>query len=452
MNRLTRYLSDTHRLRRWSVCLLLAGLLLPLSCFAETVYLSKGGARTLKMNTVIDTVFTTDPEIVDYNLISDREVVIYGIQNGIGEILLVQNDVTRKIQVVVDPLVGKLALQIQDQFPGSTIELKKVGDSYILAGVAVDEESRDAIYQIVGEALGMEAEIKDTTFTTENSGELKIMPLRQYYYKKLQNRMRLPQANQVNVKISVVELNKTYSDSLGIEWGQALDVGNFVLNKLKFNANELTSMIHALGNESVARVLAEPNLSVLSGETADFLVGGEIPMVTSSLNGTTVDYKEVGVRMTIGAKVENSQKVKLMIYQEVSNIDTQTTSTGTSYFLPALKSRKSRTTVELADGESFVLAGLLSETEQEALKKVPFIGDIPVLGAFFRSTSSQREKTELVVVATVNLVRPISSTQVTLPAWQRSSLLERYFNISNVKGSSAEKGVISFIEQGGFIY
>ena len=404
------------------------------------------------MNTVIDTVFTTDPEIVDYNLISDREVVIYGIQNGIGEILLVQNDVTRKIKVVVDPLVGKLALQIQDQFPGSTIELKKVGDSYILAGVAVDEESRDAIYQIVGEALGMEAEINDITIKTEYTGDLKVPSLRQLQYKKLQNRMRLPQANQVNVKISVVELNKTYSDSLGIEWGQALDVGNFVLNKLKFNANELTSMIHALGNESVARVLAEPNLSVLSGETADFLVGGEIPMVTSSLNGTTVDYKEVGVRMTIGAKVENSQKVKLMIYQEVSNIDTQSSSAGTTYYLPALKSRKARTTVELADGESFVLAGLLSETEQEALKKVPFIGDIPVLGAFFRSTSAQREKTELVVVATINLVRPVSSTQVTLPAWQRSSLLERYFNISNVTGSSAEKGVISFIEQGGFIY
>ncbi|WP_294910661.1 type II and III secretion system protein family protein [Tatumella sp. UBA2305] len=452
MNCLTRHLPRCYGLRLWSVALLLAGLLLPLSSFAETLYLSKGGARTLKMNTVIDTVFTTDPEIVDYNLISDREVVIYGIQNGIGEILLVQNDVTRKIKVVVDPLVGKLASQIQDQFPGSTIELRKVGDSYILAGVAVDEESRDAIYQIVGEALGMEAEIKDTTFTTENSGELKITALRQFQYKKLQNRMRLPQANQVNVKISIVELNKTYSDSLGIEWGQALDVGNFVLNKLKFNANELTSMIHALGNESVARVLAEPNLSVLSGETADFLVGGEIPVVTSSSNGTSVEYKEIGVRMTIGAKVENSQKVKLMIFQEVSNVDSQNTSTSTNYILPTLKSRKARTTIELADGESFVLAGLLSESEQEVLKKVPFIGDIPVLGAFFRSTAAHREKTELVVVATVNLVRPISSSQVTLPAWQRSSLLERYFNISNVKGSSAEKGVVNFIEQGGFIY
>ncbi len=436
----------------WLKCLLMFCLLFPLSVAAETLYLSKGGARTLKVNTVIDTVFTTDPEVVDYNLISDREVVIYGLQNGIGEILLVQNDATRKIKVVVDPLVGKLAAQIQDQFPGSTIELRKVGESYVLSGVAVDEESRDAIYQIVGEALGMESETRATEMSTENLGNVNIAMLNRISYKKLQNRMRLPQANQVNVKISVVELNKSYSDSLGIEWGQAGNVGNFVLNKLKFNASELTSMIHALGNESVARVLAEPNLSVLSGETADFLVGGEIPVVTSSSNGSNVEYKEIGVRMTLGAKVENSQKVRLMIYQEVSNIDSQNTSTSESYYLPTLKSRKARTTIELADGESFVLAGLLSESEQEVLKKVPFIGDIPVLGAFFRSTAAHREKTELVVVATIKLVRPVSSTQVTLPAWQRSTLLERYFNIHSLSGDNGGKNVVSFLEQGGFIY
>lgn len=436
----------------WLKCLLMFCLLFPLSVTAETLYLSKGGARTLKVNTVIDTVFTTDPEVVDYNLISDREVVIYGIQNGVGEILLVQNDATRKIKVVVDPLVGKLASQIQDQFPGSTIELRKVGESYVLSGVAVDEESRDAIYQIVGEALGMENDTSTTQMSTDSLGSVNIAMLNRVSYKKLQNRMRLPQANQVNVKISVVELNKSYSDSLGIEWGQASSVGNFVLNKLKFNASELTSMIHALGNESVARVLAEPNLSVLSGETADFLVGGEIPVVTSSSNGSSVEYKEIGVRMTLGAKVENSQKVRLMIYQEVSNVDSQNTTTSESYYLPTLKSRKARTTIELADGESFVLAGLLSESEQEVLKKVPFIGDIPVLGAFFRSTSAHREKTELVVVATVNLVRPVSSSQVTLPAWQRSTLLERYFNIHSFSGDNGGKNVVSFLEQGGFIY
>lgn len=428
----------------------------PLMTQAETIYLSKGGARTIKSSSPIDTVFTTDSNIVNYNMISDNEVVIYGVDNGDGEILIVQNDVTKNIKVTVDPLIGKLSKQIEDQFIGSTIGIKKVGDSYILSGTAADEESRDAIYQIVGEALGLERSEIKTSFSSGGDGDKfgseSIGYLSKYTYRKLQNKMNLPFANQVNVKISIVELNRNYSDALGIEWGQAMDVGSFVLNKLKFDATQLTSVINALGNESVARVLAEPNLSVLSGETADFLVGGEIPILTSSLNGSSVEYKEVGIKMLVGAKVENSQKVRLTLSQEVSNIDSNNISKTTQLILPTIRSRKSRTTIELADGESFVLAGLLSESEKDVLKKVPYIGDIPVLGAFFRSTSSQRERTELVVVATVNLVRPISSSQVSLPNWQRSTLLERYLNIGSSTNHTSKKTVVDFLEQGGFIY
>ena len=156
--------------------------------------------------------------------------------------------------------------------------------------------------------------------------------------------------------------------------------------------------------------------------------------------------------MLVAAKVESSQKVRLTLSQEVSNIDSNNITKTNELLLPAIKSRKSRTTIELADGESFVLAGLLSESEKEVLKKIPYIGDIPVLGAFFRSTSSQRERTELVVVATVNLVRPISSSQVTLPNWQRSTLLERYLNIGSSGSHTSKKAVVDFLEQGGFIY
>ena len=156
--------------------------------------------------------------------------------------------------------------------------------------------------------------------------------------------------------------------------------------------------------------------------------------------------------MLVAAKVENSQKVRLTLAQEVSNIDSNNISKTSQLLLPAIRSRKSKTTIELADGESFVLAGLLSELEKNVLKKIPYIGDIPVLGAFFRSTSSQRERTELVIVATVNLVRPISSSQVSLPTWQRSTLLERYLNIGSSTNQTSKKTVVDFLEQGGFIY
>lgn len=418
---------------------------------AETIYLAKGGARTIKMKDAIDTVFTTDPQTVDYNIISDREVVVYGVANGNGEVLIVQNDQTHSIKVVVDPLVGKLTQQIQDQFPGSRIDLKKVGEMYILSGSAADEESRDAIHQIVGDALGLKREVITTEITGDGNVKNNILKyMENVSFEKLQNRMTLPFANQVNVKLSIVEVNKSYTDSLGLEWGQNSGVGNFILSKLKFDAASLTTLIHGLQNESIARVLAEPNLSVLSGETADFLVGGEIPMVTSSINGVTVTYKEVGVRMLIAAKVENSSKIRLSLSQEVSNVDGQNLALNTS--LPTLRSRKARTTIELADGESFVLGGLLSESDKESLQKIPFIGDIPILGALFRSTAANREKTELIMVATVNLVRPVSSAKIVYPSFQRSSLMQRFFNVDGIDNTQSGKEALLFLERGGFVY
>ncbi len=409
---------------------------------AETLYLEKGAARTIKMNDGIDTVFTSNPDIVDYQVIGEKEVVVYGIANGRGDILIVQNGKTHSISVLVDPLIGQLAQQVQDEFPGSRIELKKVGENYILSGFSADEESRDAIHQMVGEALNLERESLKTEMEGANIKHMEYVSFR-----KLQNRLTLPMANQVNVKISVVEVNKTYADSLGIDWSAASNVGDFVLNKFKFDASRLTTLIHALGNESVARVLAEPNMSVLSGETADFLVGGEIPIVTQSQNGTSVEYKEIGIKMYVAAKVESSQKVRLTLSQEVSNLDGQYISN-----VPTLKSRKARTTIELADGESFILGGLLSETEKESLSKIPYIGDIPILGALFRNTSSQRERTELVVVATVNLVRPVSPRNVMYPAFNRSSLLERFFNINNISREKSRSEIITFMDESGFIY
>lgn len=412
---------------------------------AETLYLQKGAARTIKLNEGVDTVFTSSPDVVDYQVISDREVVVYGLNNGRGEILLVQGGHTRSISVVVDPLIGQLNQRVREQFPGCNIELRKVGDGYILSGTVTDEESRDAIHQMVGESLGLEREVTKTSMEINDKEVADLKHMDYVSFRKLQNQLTLPMANQVNVKITLVEINKTYSDSLGIDWSAATQIGDFVLNQFKFDASSLVSTIHALGNESLARVLAEPNLSVLSGETADFLVGGEVPVITRSQNGTEVTYKEFGIKMYVAAKVESSQKVMLTLGQEVSLVN------GEVLSIPILKSRKARTTIELADGESFVLGGLLNETERESLSKVPFIGDVPILGALFRNTSSTRERTELIMVATVNLVRPISPRNVIYPSVNRSSLLERFFNVNGLQKERSRREVRMFMEQSGFI-
>jgi len=411
---------------------------------AETLYLEKGAARTVKMNDPIDTVFTSSPEIVDYQVISDREVVVYGLMNGRGDLLLVQDGKTHTINVLVDPLIGQLNQRVQDEFPGCKIDLKKVAGSYILSGTATDEESRDAIHQLVGEALGLEREVTETKLEDSVVKNQRLKHMDYISFRKLQNRITLPMANQVNVKITLVEINKNYSDSLGIDWSGATDIGQFVLNQFKFDASSLTSVIHALGNESLARILAEPNLSVLSGESANFLVGGEVPVVTRSDNGTEVTYREYGIKMQVSAKVENSQKVRLTLGQEVSSVD------GSVLNIPTLRSRKANTTIELADGESFVLGGLLSESERESLSKIPFIGDVPILGALFRHTSAERERTELVLIATVNLVRPVSPRHVMYPSVNRTNLLERFFNTHLLQSDRSSREVSLFMQGTGF--
>lgn len=164
---------------------------------------------------------------------------------------------------------------------------------------------------------------------------------------------------------------------------------------------------------------------MLSGEVATFLVGGEIPIVIDSggSSSSSVQYKEYGIRLNIGAKVNRSDKIRLYIANELSNVTGSYT--YNSYSIPTINTRRTQSTIELADGDSFVIGGLLSESDRESLSKVPFVGDIPILGALARSSQTEREKSELVVFATVKLVKPVSannSHQLPVPQFHKTSV------------------------------
>lgn len=433
------------------------------SCLAKDIYLQAGEAHTVKVNSVVDTVFISNPSVADYEIIDEHQVVIYALANGRTKLEIYgggNNSSLVNLGIIVDPTLGNIKNVIAAEYPGSDIDIKKYGDGYVISGTVPDEEARDGIYTTVGQALGLkrkEIELKytggdnisDIGGSKSNDDGVPIDFMKKVIFEGLVNRMKLPATNQVNVKLTVVEVTKTFMDNVGIDWSNAgLSVGQFSLTKFKFDATSLNNMIYAIKDDSIARVLAEPNLSVLSGETADFLVGGEVPIVTSSSNGVSITYKEFGVKLGIAAKVEQSNKIKLNLVEEISSLDGQF-ATG-DFNIPKLRTRKARTTVELGDGESFVLGGLLNEKEKETLSGLPFISDIPILGALFRHTTAERERTELVVVATVNLVKPVSMSRVTLPNYVRSNLAERIFNISAIRESRTRKEVADFLDKGGF--
>lgn len=407
---------------------------------AKSVYISPGESYIIKTQEEIETVFVSAAAIADYELVGKNSVIVYAKQEGTAEFILFNDKhqaITKK-SILVNSIINTANKRIMIEYPESNVDIDKIGDSYILTGSVESEEAKDTIVSIVGEAIGSKKEKTD-------GGQYLSTP----DYSKIINKLKLPQSNQVNVKLTIAEVTKDFTENVGVDWSTVGDaIGSFQF--IKFNANGISTLVHAINDDSIARVLAEPNLSVLSGESASFLVGGEIPIVSTTENSQTVTYKEFGIKLDIGAKVNEKKRIRILLNEEVSSIGKAfNVNGGDSY--PSLRTRKAATTLELGDGESFILGGLISNTERESLKKIPFIGDIPILGAFFRNAQTEQSQTELVVIATVNLVKPVSRKEIELPDFMHTSTLERLFNFTHIMEIKREKMAKEFLHKGGFI-
>jgi pilus assembly protein CpaC len=180
-----------------------------------------------------------------------------------------------------------------------------------------------------------------------------------------------------------------------------------------------TVFIDALKEEGLLKVLAEPTLVTLSGKTANFLAGGEfpIPVPQPGAAGTTItiEYKPFGVGLHFTPMVLSNKKISMEVRPEVSDLDFSNAITISGFLIPSVTTRRVSTTIELADGQSFAIAGLLRDNVREIISKFPVLGEIPVLGALFRSTSFRKNETELIVIVTPHLVKPLDLTKQTLP-------------------------------------
>jgi pilus assembly protein CpaC len=182
---------------------------------------------------------------------------------------------------------------------------------------------------------------------------------------------------------------------LGLDIASALDIGERI---------------------GLVTTLSQPNLTALSGETADFLAGGEFPIPTSQGFGTTtIEYKKFGVSLAYTPTVLANGRISIRVRPEVSEISAQGAITLNNFQVPALTVRRAETTVELGSGQSFMIAGLLSNNSQNSIDKTPGVGDLPILGSLFRSTNYRRGETELVIVVTPYLVKPVNASDIKLP-------------------------------------
>lgn len=220
-------------------------------------------------------------------------------------------------------------------------------------------------------------------------------------------------------------------------FGQVLS--NSINALLRFTGNDRTwtVFIDALKENGLIKILAEPTLVTLSGQEARFLAGGEFPVpVPQDQNVITITYKPFGVGLSFTPTVLSDDKISMRVAPEVSDLDFSTAVVLQGFVVPGLTTRRASTVIELANGQSFAIAGLLRETVREAVAKFPVLGDIPILGALFRSTSFQKNETELIIIVTPHLVKPLDMARQSLPTGQYIEPNDfEWYLLGNLEGS-----------------
>lgn len=420
-------------------------------------YITLSESQHVQLSSAIGKVFISDPNVADYKIISDSTLVVFAA--GIGQTRLIvygtDDSVLMSDRIIVDLDLKQVRRQLSFHFPDANVKLESIGDQVAVSGTVKTEQTRDDIYRMVAALLGREkvARYENTqrlSFETEGVSLQEpesMIFARNMTWEGIIERIEVTTVKQVNVKISVAQVSESFGETVGVDW-QGIGVGQFLLDQ--FDADSISTVITALANDSIAEVLAEPNLTVLSGESASFLVGGEVPVVVSTNSSVNITFKEYGIKLDLTAHVQGPERIRMQLFPEVSEIEGYVAIGDTK--VPQLASRRAMTTIELADGDSFILGGLMSSADFEELQKTPLLGDIPVLGAAFRKSITERRRTELLIIATVNLVEPIKPTDVQLPYIRKTSTLMRWFNLEDQGSHTRDSdATIRLLSQGGFI-
>ena len=254
-------------------------------------------------------------------------------------------------------------------------------------------------------------------------------------------------SNQIHLRVRVTEMARSMEDRIGVDWAALFGGGSVkfglvggpvggatgafgAILSVATGAVDLDLIIDALQSEGLVTVLAEPNLTAISGESASFLAGGEFPIPIAQEGDTvTIEYKEFGVSLVFTPTLIDQDRISLKVAPEVSELDFSQEVEAGGVSVPALRVRRAATTVELASGQSFAIAGLLQSTTAENVDKLPFLGDLPILGALFRSNAFRQGESELVIIVTAYLVEPTakpSDLQLPIAGNAPPNELERY--------------------------
>lgn len=378
---------------------------------AQEIRLAPGQKQVIRLDEAYHSSENSNKAVAFTTGKKSRNVVIQAQREGTTNIQLFAKNggLIRQFNVLVgegksvaarvEPVSGYDAWQnFKSLFPKENIKIQSIGNGLALLGTVSDAATAAQIVQVAEQVSGG---------------------------KNVINLLQVKSGQQVMLRVRIGEVQRGAMDQLGLSAQGVVGAvsGLFYSNTLY----DIDTRLDFLSQNGLMKTLAEPNLTAISGEKAKFLAGGEFPITVPQKGGEvfTTEYKPFGVGVEFTPTVLANNRIRLAVEPEVSDVMKSSVSKGA----PTFSTRRAKTTVELAPGESFMIAGLISDNLRNVSDEMPVAGDIPVLGALFRSTAFKRNETELVIAVTPYLVDPVPSQDIKLPtdSFKPASILEQYF-------------------------
>ena len=391
------------------------------------VLLSVGEGQMVTLPSSVAEVWTSNPAVADVHVTTPRQINLFGKDAGEATVIATSSNgtVVYSSHVRVSQNITSVDEMLRAAMPEAKIKVLNVGQLAVLTGTVASPADAAQAESLVEMMLNPGVDLS-------KGGMCKICVV---------SRLSTATPLQVTLRVKIAEVSRSLVKSIGVnllssdatggaQFGIARGTSSgttnpFTVDNLagsttlgiagKLLGLDLIGTLDLAENDGLVTILAEPNLTALSGETASFLAGGEFPVpVSQALGSVTIEYKQFGVGLAFTPIVLADGRISMRVRPEVSELSNEGSIRLNGFNVPALTTRRAETTVELGSGQSFMIAGLLRNANTNDVEKAPFLGDLPILGALFRSTRYRRSETELVIIVTPYLVRPTSG-QLALP-------------------------------------
>lgn len=395
---------------------------------SSELVLSVGRGQLINLPEAISDVLVSNESVADVQVRSPRQIYVFAKAQGESTIFATTKTgrVVYSANARVQPNVNSLDQMLRLAMPESQITATTMNGLVLLTGTVASPEDGAEAERLVGAYLGQGIQVL--------------------------SRLKTATPLQVMLKVKIAEVNREFGKNIGFNFlsqdrtsgflfgiGQGRNIGtitpgtggagtSFGFNfgsttgttlgmAGRFLGLDLLTALDLAENDGLVTTLAQPNLTALSGETASFLAGGEIPipLLQGNSNSVSVEFKQYGISLAFTPTVLSEGRISMRVRPEVSQLTSAGSVTLNNFSIPALSTRRTETTVEMGSGQSFMISGLLSNTINNSVDKAPGLGDLPILGALFRSNKFKRSETELMVIVTPYLVKPVSDSEIKLP-------------------------------------